>query len=52
MIGWRLYPWEGNMDITRLKEKLEGNTDPRRQWGNLRYKLEDIFVIGLGGAVV
>ncbi|MDR2632856.1 MAG: transposase family protein [Treponema sp.] len=35
------------MDIGRLKEKLEGIADPRRQWGNLRHKLEDILVIGL-----
>jgi hypothetical protein len=35
------------MDITRLKEKLEGITDPRRQEGNLPHKPEDIFVIGL-----
>ena len=35
------------MDITRLKEKLEKIPDPRRPWGNLRHKLEDILVIGL-----
>jgi predicted transposase YbfD/YdcC len=35
------------MDIVRLKEKLTGIPDPRRQWGNLRHKLEDILVIGL-----
>jgi hypothetical protein len=35
------------MDIGKLTEKLERITDPRRQWRNLRYKLEDILVIGL-----
>ena len=34
------------MDIARLKEKLETIPDPRRPWGNLRHKLEDILVIG------
>ena len=34
------------MDITRLKERLENIPDPRRPWGNLRHKLEDILVIG------
>jgi hypothetical protein len=35
------------MDIGELKEKLDRITDPRRQWGNLRHKLEDVMVIGL-----
>jgi predicted transposase YbfD/YdcC len=35
------------MDIEKLKERLERVADPRRQWGNLRHKLEDILVIGL-----
>jgi predicted transposase YbfD/YdcC len=35
------------MDIARLQEKLEDIPDPRRQWGNIRHKLEDILVIGL-----
>ena len=35
------------MDIVRLKEKLGEIADPRRSWGNLRHKLEDILVIGL-----
>ena len=35
------------MDIVRLKEKLGKIPDPRRQWGNLRHKLEDILVIAL-----
>jgi len=35
------------MDIARLKEKLGEITDPRRPWGNLRHKLEDILAIGL-----
>ena len=34
------------MDIARLKEKLGNIPDPRRPWGNLRHKLEDILVIG------
>jgi hypothetical protein len=36
------------MDISGLKEKLKRLSDPRRQYGNFRHKLEDIFVIGLG----
>jgi hypothetical protein len=32
---------------SRLKEKLRGIDDPRRRWGNLRHKLEDILIIGL-----
>jgi len=35
------------MDIVRLKEKQGEIADPRRPWGNLRHKLEDILVIGL-----
>ena len=35
------------MDIVRLKEKLGEIPDPRRPWGNLQHKLEDILVIGL-----
>jgi predicted transposase YbfD/YdcC len=35
------------MDLARFKEKLEGEKDPRRQWGNIRHKREDILVIGL-----
>jgi hypothetical protein len=35
------------MDLAQLNEKLEGVKDPRRQWGNIRHKLEDILVIGL-----
>ena len=35
------------MDITGLKEKLKRVNDPRRRYGNLRHKSEDIFVIGL-----
>ena len=34
------------MDSARLKEKLETIPDPRRPWGNLRHKPEDILVIG------
>ncbi len=35
------------MDIKRLQENIGCVTDPRRQWGNLRHKLEDILIIGL-----
>jgi hypothetical protein len=35
------------MDVARLKEKLERVKDPRRQWRNIRHKLEEILVIGL-----
>ena len=35
------------MDIVRLQEKLSKVPDPRRTWGNLRHKLDDILVIGL-----
>ncbi|MDR0377492.1 MAG: ISAs1 family transposase [Spirochaetaceae bacterium] len=41
----------GDMDIGDLREKLKGVTDPRRPWGNLRHKLEDILVIGLAALV-
>lgn len=33
--------------MLRIIEKLEGLTDKRRQWGNLRHKLVDIVFIGL-----
>lgn len=35
------------MDINRLKEELCNVPDPRRQYGNLRHKLEEILIIGL-----
>lgn len=35
------------MDIKRLQESVKEVTDPRRSWGNLRHKLEDILIIGL-----
>ena len=35
------------MDIKELKEKVSEIKDPRRQYGNLRHKLEDIVIIGL-----
>lgn len=35
------------MDIKKLQEGVKEITDPRRQWGNLRHKLEDILIIGL-----
>jgi len=36
------------MAIVRLEEKLNAVADTQRQRGNLRYKLTDILVIGLG----
>ncbi|MDR2741376.1 MAG: transposase family protein, partial [Treponema sp.] len=39
------------MDIAGLRENLKGVADPRRPWGNLRHKLEDILVIGLAALV-
>ncbi len=35
------------MKIKTLKERLSTITDPRRQYGNIRHKLEDIIAIGL-----
>ena len=35
------------MDIKKLQESVKEVTDPRRAWGNLRHKLEDILIIGL-----
>ena len=35
------------MKISKLKENLRELNDPRRKWGNLRHKLEDILIIGL-----
>ena len=35
------------MKIQTLTERLSGLTDPRRQYGNIRHKLEDIIAIGL-----
>ena len=35
------------MDIRKLQESVKVVTDPRRSWGNLRHKLEDILIIGL-----
>ena len=35
------------MRIEKLVKRLNGVTDPRRQWGNKRHKLEDILVMGL-----
>jgi len=35
------------MEIKQLKESLQAVSDPRRSWGNLRHKLEDILIIGL-----
>jgi predicted transposase YbfD/YdcC len=35
------------MNIQRLKEEIAEVNDPRRAYGNLRHKLEDIIIIGL-----
>ena len=35
------------MDIKKLQEGVKEIKDPRRTWGNLRHKLEDILIIGL-----
>jgi hypothetical protein len=35
------------MNIQRLKEEASKVSDPRRAYGNLRHKLEDIIIIGL-----
>jgi hypothetical protein len=35
------------MNIQKLKESLAEVGDPRRPYGNLRHKLEDIIIIGL-----
>jgi hypothetical protein len=35
------------MNIQKLKEEIAGVKDPRRKYGNLRHKLEDIIIIGL-----
>ena len=35
------------MKIQTLTERLSKLTDPRRQYGNIRHKLEDIIAIGL-----
>lgn len=34
-------------DIQWMKDALSGVEDPRRQWGYIRHKLEDLLVIGL-----
>ena len=35
------------VDIKKLQEGITEVKDPRRAWGNLRHKLEDILIIGL-----
>lgn len=35
------------MNIKKLQESVKEVKDPRRAWGNLRHKLEDILIIGL-----
>jgi hypothetical protein len=37
----------GGISIGGLTKTIKEIPDPRRAWGNLRHKLEDIFVIGL-----
>jgi predicted transposase YbfD/YdcC len=36
-----------NMDIEKLKAGLKNVSEPRRMYGNIRHKLEDIVIIGL-----
>ncbi len=35
------------MEMSKLVESIGTIKDPRRPWGNLRHKLEDILIIGL-----
>ncbi|MCL2083403.1 MAG: transposase family protein, partial [Oscillospiraceae bacterium] len=35
------------MEINNQKEELRKIPDPRRQWGNLRHKLDEVLIIGL-----
>jgi predicted transposase YbfD/YdcC len=35
------------MKISKLQEELREIQDPRRPWGNLRHKLDEILIIGL-----
>lgn len=35
------------MDIEKLKEEIKNIREPRRTYGNIRHKLEDIIIIGL-----
>lgn len=35
------------MDIERLKEKLKGVSEPRREWGNFRHKMIELLIISL-----
>jgi predicted transposase YbfD/YdcC len=35
------------VEIEKLKAEIKEMNDPRRKWGNLRHKLEDILIIGL-----
>jgi predicted transposase YbfD/YdcC len=35
------------MEIKKLQKELSEISDPRREWGNKRHKLEDILIIGL-----
>ena len=40
-------PWRCEMEINKLREELRKVPDPRRQYGNLRHKLDEILIIGL-----
>lgn len=35
------------MDIEKLKGEIKNIKEPRRKYGNIRHKLEDIIIIGL-----
>ena len=40
------------MDIKELKEEIKNISEPRRtRYGNIRHKLEDIIIIGLGTVI-
>ena len=40
-----------HLTVGRLKDGLKMVQDPRRQWGNLRHHLVDIFIIALFGII-
>jgi len=40
-----------HLTVGRLKDGLKMVRDPRRQWGNLRHQLVDIFIIALFGII-
>ena len=39
-------------ELARMRTHLAHINDPRRQWGNLRHKLEDMLVIALCAVIV